>query len=143
MKPIKYAIAYVIYNKDRSKFLIVQRPIDDEDLPNIWGLPAGSVKDNETYEESIIRSGEQKLGVKLEPVGFIGRDNIEREKYILHMEEYETEIITGEPKVPQPIGGTTQYQKLKWGVKSDLIDGAKKGSLCDRIYLKGVNESWQ
>lgn len=33
MKQIKYAIAYVIYNYDRSKVFIVQRPFDD-DLPD-------------------------------------------------------------------------------------------------------------
>lgn len=105
MKPMKYAIAFVIY--------------DDDDLPNVWGLPAGSVKNDETFEECVIRSGKEKLGVKLKPTRFIGRDNIERENYILHIEEYETEIISGEPKVHQPIEGVTQYQQWKWGVSSD------------------------
>lgn len=64
MKPIKYAIAFIIYNRNRSKFLIVQRSSDDKDLPNVWGLPAGSVKDGETFEECVIRSGKEKLGTE-------------------------------------------------------------------------------
>ena len=135
MKPIKYAISFVIYSQDPSKFLIVQRPSDDENLPDIWGLPAGSVKDNETFKECVIRSGREKLGVELKPTKFIGRNNIERENYILHMEVYEAEIVSGEPEVPQSIQGITQYQKWRWGVSSDLKNAASKGSLCSQIYL--------
>lgn len=139
MKQLKYAISYVIYNKDRSKFLIVQRPSDDETLPNLWGLPAGSVKGNETFEEAIIRSGKEKLGVTLKLLRFIGRGNIERKDYILHMEEYEAEIIAGKPKVPQSVQGITQYQSWKWGIASDLKDAANKGSLCSQIYLRNIS----
>lgn len=142
MKPIKYTISYVIYNEDRSKILIVQRPSNDENLPNTWGLPAGTVKDNETFEEAVIRSGKQKLDVELTIVKFVGRGNIERDDYILHMEEYEVKILSGEPKVPQPIKGITQYQSWRWGVSSDIKDAANKGSLCSQIYLTSKNEKW-
>ena len=142
MKQIKYAIAFVIYNQDRSKFLIVQRPSDDENFPDIWGLPAGSVKDDETFEECVIRSGREKLGVELKPTKFIGRSNIERENHILHMKEYKAKIINGEPKVPQEIEGMTQYQQWKWGVSSDLKDAKSKGSLCSQIYLTSINNKW-
>ena len=142
MKSIKYAIAFVIYNQDHSKFLIVQRPSDDDNLPNVWGLPAGSVRNDETFEECVIRSGREKLGVKLKPSKFIGRNNIERDNYILHMEEYGAVIVNGEPEVPQPIEGMTQYQQWKWGESSDLKDAASKGSLCSQIYLTSVNDKW-
>lgn len=142
MKSIKYAIAFVIYNQDHSKFLIVQRPSDDDNLPNVWGLPAGSVRNDETFEECVIRSGREKLGVKLKPSKFIGRSNIERDNYILHMEEYGAVIVNGEPEVPQPIEGMTQYQQWKWGESSDLKDAASKGSLCSQIYLTSVNDKW-
>lgn len=35
MKPIKNSVSVVIYNPDRSKILIVQRPFDDENLPGL------------------------------------------------------------------------------------------------------------
>ena len=73
MKLFKYAVVFVIYNHDKSKFLIVQRPSDDESLPNVLGLPAGSVKEDETFEEAVIRSGRQKLGVEVKVEKFIGR----------------------------------------------------------------------
>ena len=139
MKPIKYSVAYIIYNENRSEFLIVKRPYDDEDLPGIWGLPAGSVRDDETFENAIIRSGKEKLGVGLQIVKFVGRGNIERDSFILHMEEYEVKIIDGEPTVPQSISDITQYQDWQWGVLTDLKPAADKGSLCSQIYLKNKN----
>ena len=142
MKPIKNSIAFVIYNKDKSAFLIVQRPSDDDNLPNVWGLPAGSLKDGETFEECVVRSGKEKLGVDLQVVDLIGEGEIEREHYILHMKEYKAEIANGEPKVPQAYEGITQYSRWKWGVAEDLKDAASKGSLCSQIYLKSIGENW-
>lgn len=43
-KPIKYSITIAIYNDDRSKMLAVKRPSDDERLPDVWGLPADSLR---------------------------------------------------------------------------------------------------
>jgi 8-oxo-dGTP pyrophosphatase MutT (NUDIX family) len=139
-KAIKYAVAFVIYNQDRTKFLIVQRPADDEDLPNVWGLPAGSIKGDETFEECLIRSGREKLGVELRPARFIGKGEMEREKYILHLELFEAEIVKGVPKVPQPVKGITQYQKWRWGKSLDLKEAVEKGSLCSKIYLESIGE---
>ncbi len=68
MKPIKNAVAFVIYSPDGTKILAVQRPFNDENLPGIWGLPAGSLKENESYEEAVLRAGREKLGVQLQIV---------------------------------------------------------------------------
>ncbi len=141
VKEVKYAIFYVIKNKDdKSKILIVKRPDDDSDLPGVWGLPAGSVKEKESYEEALIRAGKNKLGVELKVRRFIGRGNIDRGNYILHGEEYEAEIISGVVKVPQENGEGTQYQDWKWGTYEDLKEAASKHSLCSNLYLKSIGE---
>ncbi len=142
MKPVKNAISYVIYTEDRSKFLIVKRPDDDENLPGAWGLPAGSVKEDESFEKATLRSGKQKLGVKLKIIKLIGEDQTEREKYILNMKEYEAEIVHGKPKAPQPIKGITQYQAIKWGTSEDLHEAVSKGSLCCKMYLDYENKGF-
>lgn len=140
MKPIKNAISYVIYNKDR-KFLSVKRPDDDIDLPGMWGLPAGNVKDGETFEEAVLRSGRQKLGVELRIAKYINEGELERKDYILHMKLYEAEIVHGEPSVPQQAEGT-QYQAWKWAAADDIKETAQKGSLCCRLYLSSINQKW-
>ena len=141
VKEVKYAVFYVIRNKeDNSKILIVKRPEDDVDLPNVFGIPAGSVKEGETYEQAIIRNGKNKLGVNIKIKNFIGRGNIDREDYILHGEEYEAEIVSGTPKVPQENKEGTQYQEWKWGTYEDLIEAASKHSLCCNLYLKSIGK---
>lgn len=136
MKPVKNAISYVIYNKDRSTFLVVQRPADDEDLPNLWGLPAGTVKEGESFEDAVVRSGREKLGVELKIGKLIAEGEMERKSYFLHMKEYEVEMVSGEPAVPQPVQGVTQYQAWRWGTSQDVTEAAQKGSLCCKLFLQ-------
>lgn len=139
-KKTLYAVALVIYNDDRSKFLIAHRPHDAESMPDVWGLIAGYVGEEETFEEAGVRAGWQKLGVILSPRSFVGRDNIQRDGYVLHMEEYEAKILRGEPAVPQNVKGVTQYNELKYGTSEDILDAARKGSLCSRIYLDSIGK---
>ena len=149
MKPMRHAVAYVIYrpgDMNRNDILIVKRPDDDPDLPGVWGLPAVSVRNDESFELAVRRAGRQKLGVILDfddnrrDDGFVGRDVIEMENCLLHMEVYEARIVRGEPFVPQLDKGVTQYVGWKWGTASDIYDAANKGSLCSRIYLEHASD---
>lgn len=142
MKPTKNTIAYVIYNKDRTRVFAVLRPKDDENLPNVWGLPAGSLRKGETFEAAVFRSGQEKLGVTLKIIRQLNEGEIERENHILHMKEYEAEIASGQPVVPQPVADVTQYQKWEWAKPEKLREAAQKGSLCSRLFLSLINEKW-
>jgi|SRR3989344_2348574 len=134
-KPVKHAVAVVIYSRDRKNILIVQRPYDDENLPGVWGLPASSLKIEESFEEAVLRTGKEKLGVEFKVVSVVSEGITERKNFLLHMKEYEVEIIRGKPRVPQNIEGVTQYRELKYGTSEELIPAAQKGSLCSRLYL--------
>ncbi len=137
-KKIKNAVSFVIYNKDRSKFLIVQRPADDANLPLVWGLPAGTLKEGETFEDAVLRAGKEKLGVEIKTGPLIGEGDLDRGEYTLHMKDFEVEIIDGEPSVPQVYPEVTQYVAWRWGIPKDLEDAAQKGSLCSKIYLASI-----
>lgn len=133
-KPVKNSVAYVIYsNNSKNEFLIVQRPFDDEDLPGYWGLPAGSLKKNESFEDAVIRSGMEKLGVELKVIGLINEGELERKDYTLYMKEYEAKITKGKPNVMQETESGTKYRSSKWGTAEDLIPAASKGSLCCKL----------
>ena len=143
MKPAKNAIAFVIYGKGGKTFLAVKRPANDENLPNLWGLPAGRVEKNESFEDCVLRAGKEKLGVELKIVKKIGSGNLERKDYLLHLEDFEAEIVKGKPEVPQPAKDITQYVDWKWAVPEDLLEAAKKGSLCSRIFLDSLKIKWK
>jgi len=142
MKPIKRSVAFVIYSEDRTRFLIVRRPPDDDSLPNVWGLPAGSLKESETSEDTVIRAAKEKLGTDVSIVELVGEGKVERNQYTLQMREYEVKIEKGEPKVPQHVQGITQYSELKWGTADDLVETARIESLCSRLYLKSIGRTW-
>ena len=141
MKPLMNSLSFVIFNKDRSKFLTVKRPLDEKDHPGTWGLPAGSVKKGESFEDALLRAGKQKLGVQLKLVRLINQGTIERDTYLLFMKMFEVEIIAGEPEVPQPVEGMTQYTEWRWGIADDLIAAAKVGALCCQLFLKSSDSS--
>lgn len=140
MKPLRNAIAFVIYNEDRSKILEILRPMDDEDLPNVWGLPAGTIKNGETFEECIHRSLKEKLGIEGDIVKFIGEGSTNRKDYDLFMKLYEVKITKGTPKAPQKVLGVTQYQRCEWRNADDLRKAASMGSLCCTLYLQSIGK---
>jgi len=139
-----YSVALIIYNKNKSKFLLIQRPLDDENLPGYWGFPATSKKEpNEKWEDTIKKAAKIKLGVEVEIVKHIGEDTMNRGNYILVLRDYEVKITKGKPSVPQDVKGVTQYINLKWtNDVSNLKKAAKKESVCSRVFLKSKNIKW-
>lgn len=131
---IKRSVAVAI--KDGDRVLIVQRPRDDEDLPNAWGLPAASLRAAEDWVAAVRRAGREKLGVELEVGKELLRGSLDRKDYTLEMRLFEARIGKEEPAVPQPDTTVTQYQSWRWGSAPDLEPAAQKGSLCCRLYLR-------
>jgi ADP-ribose pyrophosphatase YjhB (NUDIX family) len=116
--------------------LLVQRPAADEELPGVWGLPAASLGDGESWEDAARRAGRQKLGVELALRGVLQRGSLQRAGYLLDMRLYAADIATGEPHAPQASPGVTQYQAVRWGAPAALQPAAEGGSLCSRLYLR-------
>lgn len=141
-KPVKESVALVIRNPRKpDAVLTVLRPSDDEELPNTWGLPAGSLKPGETWEAAVQRVGRDKLGVQLKPGAELQRGELERPDYLLSMRVYEAVIEKGQPFVPQPGEGVTQYTSWKWGGAKDLKPAAQAGSLCSQLYLRWIGSA--
>jgi hypothetical protein len=114
--------------------LLVRRPEDDEDLPGVWGLPAVSLAPGESEEEAVRRAGRDKLGVEVEPVKRVGREQ--------SMTDWVARIVSGRPAVPQP-GPHTQYAELRFGEPSELVPAAREGSLCCRVLLRARGLDWE
>lgn len=119
-----------------DQVLLVQRPSDDEDLPDVWGLPAASLGPGEAWEDAVRRAARDKLGVTVDVAGVMQEGEKQRAGYALHMRLYAATIVRGEPAVPQPTPGVTQYQAWRWGTAADLQPAADAGSLCSQLYLR-------
>jgi len=136
LEKIKHSFSYVIFrDATRKEILVVLRQANDAELPNIWGLPAGTLEQAESYADGIIRTGRDKLGVELKVIREIDEGFAQRSDYILHMKMFEVEIVAGEPRVPQDDVKATQYAASKWATPDILREGASKGSLCCKLFL--------
>ncbi len=123
--------------------LAVRRPADDEALPGVWGLPAASLREGENWEGAVRRLGDEKLGLELLPVIALAQSRLERPDYLLDMRLYEVRILNGTPRVPQPDRTVTQYVDWRWSRSEELLDGARRGSLCCRLYLGLLGRAWE
>jgi methylated-DNA-protein-cysteine methyltransferase related protein len=129
------SVAFAVpHPEDPARVLTVQRPDDDADLPGMWGLPAASLAPGEVWTDAVERGGREKLGVELHRLRELRRGNLERPGYTLEMRLFHAEIARGEPAVPQPVPGVTQYQDWRWGTADSLAAADRAGSLCSRLY---------
>jgi ADP-ribose pyrophosphatase YjhB (NUDIX family) len=122
-KPRKHSVAVVLSNGD--SILAVRRPDDDDELPGIWGLPAGTCRNQETVEDVIVRIGREKLGVELTPERQLASGSQDRPHYLLNMDLWEVSMT-----------GTPTHPNWRWVSLEDLRPGAEAGSLCCELGLK-------
>jgi hypothetical protein len=135
---VKRSIALLIRQADDADaVLLVRRPPDDADLPDAWGLPAATRGANETAEAAGLRTGCDKLGVKLEIGAVLNEGSITRDGYVLDMQLLEARIASGSPRaVADATDGTTRYAAWRWGPLEALELAAARGSLCCRLALE-------
>ena len=135
--PIRRSVSLAIRRgEEPGAVLVVQRPPDDPDLPDQWGLPAASLAPGESWQDAARRAARDKLGVEVEIGDELRRGSTPRTRYTLEMRLFEARIVAGTPAVPQPVPGVTQYRAWRWGSADDLRPAAGQGSLCCRLYLE-------
>lgn len=122
-KPVKHSVAVVIRNSDLV--LSIRRPDDDDELPGIWGLPAGTYREGELVQDVIVRIGRDKLSVRLIPIRILISGDQERPRYHLEMELWEVAME-----------GIPSYPEWRWARFDVLQPGADSGSLCCELALK-------
>ena len=123
--PVKHSIAVAIFSGEQV--LSVRRPNDDDELPGIWGLPAGTLRAGETTEDLIKRIGREKLGVELAPIRQINTGKQMRAQYLLDMELWEA--VMKDPASPL-------HPQWRWASIESLRAGAEAGSLCCELGMK-------
>jgi ADP-ribose pyrophosphatase YjhB (NUDIX family) len=123
MLPVKHSVAVVIFQG--NQILALRRPENDDELPGIWGLPAGTRRDNETVDDIIRRIGRDKLGVILAPVRKLASGTQDRSAYRLEMELWQVSI-----------DGTPACPEWRWAPLDLLRPGMASGSLCCELAIR-------
>lgn len=119
------------------RWLLVRRPDDDEDLPGVWGLPAGTRSPGETDLDLVRRIGREKLALHVEPGASVASGSAVRPGYRLDMSLWTAEIVEGEPRVGggRTAASVTRYAAWRWDDPAALEEGARRGSLCCRLGI--------
>lgn len=128
MLPIKHSVAVMIRRGD--EILSTRRPDDDDELPGIWGLPAGTARGSETTAEVISRIGHDKLGVKLIPIRRLASGAQNRSKYRLEMDLWEVSME-----------GVPTRGNWKWASMEVLRPGQEAGSLCCDLAINSKSRA--
>jgi 8-oxo-dGTP diphosphatase len=123
--PVKHSVAVVVRNG--AQVLAIRRPDDDDELPGIWGLPAGTFRDSESLADLVRRIGRDKLGVSLTPFRKLAEGAQDRPRYRLEMELWEA-TMSGTPDSAEGI----QWQ---WTALEGLRQGSERGSLCCKLAI--------
>ena len=122
-RPVKHSVAVLIFNGDR--ILAIRRRDDDDELPGIWGLPAGTCRNGETVQDVIERIGREKLGVTIVSHRVLASGTQDRPRYRLNMELWEASMT-----------GTPCHPEWQWAPVDLLRAGAAAGSLCCELAAK-------
>lgn len=141
-KPIRCSVAAVIRQPGGIPFLAVRRPPDDDKLPGLWGLPAITLRPGELPEDGLRRIGHEKLGVRLDPLRFVGIRAADRGAYELILMDIEATIREGEPDVYAATTTATRYVDQRWASGVDILsEAAARGSLCCTILIEATRQA--
>ena len=122
MARVKHSVAVLIQRGDQ--ILAVRRSETDDELPGIWGLPAGTLREGEDVQNLVIRIGREKLGVTLIPLRRIAAGVQDRPNYRLEMELWE--VLMEE---------TPTHPEWQWATMDLLRPGMEAGSLCCQLAI--------
>ena len=141
MKPTKHSVALVLTDA-AGRTLVVERPDEPgEELPGIWGLPAGTALPGEGLEACARRVAAAKLGIALEAPTRLATGRVERPGYHLELTLMAARLAPGSRVrlAPAPAGATTTYHPAaEWlaDAQARLGPGAARGSLCCQLFIE-------
>lgn len=135
MKKHVSTFAYVILRDPNTaeELLVVRRSPNDRYFPNMWGLPAGTLRKHEGYEEAIQRTAKLSLNVEVEVLGERAAGSSDRGTHVVEMRLYEARIVAGIPTIRDVNLGGYGYTEVRWGIPDILQSTRERGSLCCRL----------
>ena len=138
MKKCIPVFAYVIFRDPHTspEILVVRRSANDRYFPSLWGVPAGTLRKHEGYEDAIRRTAKHRFGVEVELLGERGAGSSDRGTHIVEMRLYEARIVAGSPQIRQVDLAGHGYTEAQWGKPEMLQPAQERGSLCCRLVVE-------
>jgi hypothetical protein len=99
----------------------------------MWGIPAGTLRKRENYEEAIQRTARYRLGIELEVLGERAACSSDRGTHLVEMQLYEARIVAGSPEIRDVNPEGHGYTEVRWSKPEILQSARERGSLCCRL----------
>ncbi|MDT7944543.1 MAG: NUDIX domain-containing protein [Dehalococcoidia bacterium] len=138
------AVAAAILEEGGGKVFLVRRPEGpEEEFPGLWGLPAATLRPEETPPQGVERLGREKLGLGLVVGELLARGQQLRGDHVLTMFLFAAHPTSWPPSLTREgRAGITLYTEWTWGEPRLLIPAARMGSLCSRLLLDYLGIEW-
>jgi ADP-ribose pyrophosphatase YjhB (NUDIX family) len=102
----------------------------------MWGIPAGTLRKNESYEQGVRRTAQHRLGVEVEVLGERAVGSSDRGTHVVEMRLFEARIIAGSPHVREIDPDGHGYIDVRWADPDVLQSTRERGSLCCRLVAE-------
>jgi ADP-ribose pyrophosphatase YjhB (NUDIX family) len=107
----------------------------------MWGLPAGTLRKGESYEEAIRRTARHQLGVEVEVLGECAAGSSDRGTHLVEMRLFEARIVAGRPQVRGVDPDGHGYIDVQWSGPDVLRPTRERGSLCCRLVAEWLGRT--
>jgi hypothetical protein len=102
----------------------------------MWGVPAGTLRKNESYAEAIRRTARHRLGIEVEVLGERAAGSSDRGTHLVEMRLFEVRIVAGSPQVRAVDPDGHGYIDVQWAMTDILQPTRERGSLCCRLVTE-------
>ena len=128
-----------------ERVVAVLRPkAADDPLGGLWGLPAATIRENETAESAVARVLRDKMGLESSTARFERINEGRRDAEDGQLQSMTVYGMAWDEKTPLPVSlpaaspdaSVTLYEDWRWAAPEELREAARRGSLCTRLYLE-------
>src|SRR5262249_14611374 len=99
----------------------------------LWGIPAGTLRKREGYEEAIERTAKHRLGIEVAVLGERAVGSSDRGTHVVEMRLFEARIVAGTPHIQEVDPEGHGYTEVCWGRRALLQPARGRGSLFCRL----------
>jgi len=122
---------------DKNKILFIKRSMKKKTLPGAWSFPSGTIEDDETSYDTLIREGKEELGIILKPEKILAEKELP--EFSVYLVFVLCRIEKGKPAIKEP----DEIDCFEWMSFSDFFNKFSDNEIGHGlIWLRKNPEIW-
>ncbi len=107
--------AVLVILNENKEVLFVQRSMKKKTLPGAWSFPSGTIEGKESVFATIIREGNEELGVTLQPIEIFAEKELS--EFSVKLSFVLCNIVKGTPVIAEP----EEIDNITWMTFQDFF----------------------